>query len=67
VSKNVVLRRIFGSKGDEIIGGWVKLHNVELHYLHTSTSTIRMSRYLAGRVACMEKFEAYEVLIGRPK
>jgi hypothetical protein len=28
-----VLRRIFGRKGDEVTGGWRKLHNEELHYL----------------------------------
>jgi hypothetical protein len=29
--ENKVLRRIFGSKGDEITGGWRTLHNEELH------------------------------------
>jgi hypothetical protein len=29
--ENRVLRRIFGTKGYEIIGGWIKLHNEELH------------------------------------
>jgi hypothetical protein len=28
-----VLRRIFEMEGDEIIGGWRKLHNEELHKL----------------------------------
>jgi hypothetical protein len=28
-----VLRRIFGSKGHEVTGGWGKLHNEELHNL----------------------------------
>jgi hypothetical protein len=28
-----VLRRIFGPKRDEAIGGWRKLHNEELHNL----------------------------------
>jgi hypothetical protein len=31
VFENNVLRRIFGPKRDEVIGGWRKLHNVELH------------------------------------
>jgi hypothetical protein len=31
VFENRVLRRIFGPKGDEVIGGWRKLHNGELH------------------------------------
>jgi hypothetical protein len=33
VFENRVLRRIFGAKRDEIIGGWGKLHNEELHNL----------------------------------
>jgi hypothetical protein len=31
VLENRMLRRIFGSKRDEVTGGWRKLHNVELH------------------------------------
>jgi hypothetical protein len=31
-----VLRRIFGPKRDEVIGGWRKLHNEELHNLYSS-------------------------------
>jgi hypothetical protein len=31
-----VLRRIFGPKGDEVTGGWRKLHNEELHILYSS-------------------------------
>jgi hypothetical protein len=37
-----VLRRIFGSKRDEVIGGWRKLHNEELHNLYSSPNIIRM-------------------------
>jgi hypothetical protein len=50
-----VLRRIFGPKRDEVIGGWRKLHNEELHNLYSSPSIIRMikSRRMrwAGNVA----------------
>jgi hypothetical protein len=42
VFENRVLRRIFGSKRDEVTGGWRKLHNEELHYLYSSPSIIRM-------------------------
>jgi hypothetical protein len=35
VFENRVLRRIFGLKKDEIIGGWRKLHNEELHNLYS--------------------------------
>jgi hypothetical protein len=31
-----LLRRIFGSKRDEVKGGWVKLHNDELLNLYSS-------------------------------
>jgi hypothetical protein len=34
-----ILRRIFGSKRDEVTGGWRKLHN-ELHNLYSSPSII---------------------------
>jgi hypothetical protein len=42
VFENRVLRRIFGLKRDEVIGGWRKLHNEELHNLYSSLSIIRM-------------------------
>jgi hypothetical protein len=28
--------RVFGPKGDEVTGGWRKLHNEELHNLYSS-------------------------------
>jgi hypothetical protein len=55
--ENRVLRRIFGSKRDEVTGAWIKLQNEELHNLYTSPSIIRMikSRRMrwAGHVARM--------------
>jgi hypothetical protein len=39
--ENRVLRRIFRSKRDEVIGGWGKLHNEELHNWYFSSSIIR--------------------------
>jgi hypothetical protein len=38
-----VLRRIFGSKRGEMIGGWRKFSNEELHNLYSSPNVIRMS------------------------
>jgi hypothetical protein len=38
----MVLRRIFGPKRDEMVGGGRKLHNEELHNLYTSPSIIRI-------------------------
>jgi hypothetical protein len=36
VFENRVLRRIFGPKGDEVLGGFRKLHNEELHDFYSS-------------------------------
>jgi hypothetical protein len=41
VFENRVLRGIFGPRRDEIIGGWRKLHNEELHNFY-STNIIRV-------------------------
>jgi hypothetical protein len=35
-------RRTFGSKRDEITGGWRKLRSEELYNLHSSPSKIRL-------------------------
>jgi hypothetical protein len=40
--ENRMLRRIFGPKRDEILGGWRKLHDKELHNLYSSPNIIRM-------------------------
>jgi hypothetical protein len=37
-----VLRRIFGTKGDEVIGGWRNMFNEELHNLYFWPSVIKM-------------------------
>jgi hypothetical protein len=42
VFENRVLRRIFGPKRDEVMGGWRKLQNEETHNLNSSPSIIRM-------------------------
>jgi hypothetical protein len=42
VFENRVLRRMFGSKRDEVTGGWRKLHNEELHNLYSSLNIIRI-------------------------
>jgi hypothetical protein len=36
VFENMVLRGIFGTKRCEMVGGWRKLHNEELHNLYSS-------------------------------
>jgi hypothetical protein len=39
-----VLRRIFGLKRDEMMERWGKLHNEELHDVHSSLSIIRIDQ-----------------------
>jgi hypothetical protein len=40
--ENRVLRRIYGSKMDEVAGRWTELHNDEIRNLFSSPSIIRM-------------------------
>jgi hypothetical protein len=57
VFENRVLRRIFGSKRDEVTGEWRRLHNEELNDLYSATNVVRVikSRRMrwARHVACM--------------
>jgi len=41
VFDNRVLRRIFGSKRDEVTGEWRKLHNEEFNDLYPSLNIVR--------------------------
>jgi hypothetical protein len=38
-----VLRIIFGTKREEVAGGWRRLHSEELHNLYTSPNVITYS------------------------
>jgi hypothetical protein len=67
-----LLRRIFGPKRDEVTGEWRKLHNEELHSLHSSPNIIRQikSRRMrwSGHVARMgEERNVYRVFMGKPE
>jgi hypothetical protein len=42
VFENRVLRRIFGHKREEMVGGWRRQHIEKLHNLYTSPSIIRV-------------------------
>jgi hypothetical protein len=61
VSKNRVLRRLFGPKRNEAAGEWRKLLKEELRNLYSLPSIIRMIKSrrmrLVGHVARMEKEE----------
>jgi hypothetical protein len=72
VFENRALRRIFGTKTDEVTGDWRKLHNEELHDLYSLPSIIRIIKVRrmrwAGHVARMgEKRNAYRLLVGMPE
>ena len=40
--ENMVLRRIFGPKREEITGEWRRLHNEELNDLYSSPNIVRV-------------------------
>jgi hypothetical protein len=71
VFENRVLRRIFGSRGNEITGKWRKLYNEELNDLYGSPNIFwviksRRMRW-ARHVARMgERRGVYRVLVGKP-
>jgi hypothetical protein len=44
VFENRVQRRMFGPKREEVVGGWRRLHNKELHNLYASPNIIRVSK-----------------------
>jgi hypothetical protein len=65
-----VLRKIFGTKWDEVKRGWRKLHGDDLHDLHCWPNIIGVIKYRimrwARHVARMTKRKgAYMVLVGR--
>jgi hypothetical protein len=70
VFENRVLRTRFGPKRDEVMGGWRKLHNEELHDLYFLPSIIRSmksrrrmgARYVAG---IREKRSTCKLLVGK--
>jgi len=72
VFENMVLRRIFGPRRDEVTGEWRRLHNEELNDLHSSPNIVRVikSRRMrwVGHVACIgEERGVYRVLVGKPE
>ena len=72
VFENMVLRRIFGPRRDEVTGEWRRLHNDELNDLYCSPNIVRVikSRRMiwAGHVVRMgEERGVYRVLVGKPE
>jgi len=72
VFENMVLRRIFGPRSEEVTGEWSRLHNEELNDLYSSPNMVRVIKWRrmrwAGRVARMgEGRGVYRVLVGKPE
>ena len=72
VYENMVLRRIFGRRRDEVTGEWRRLHNEGLNDLYSSPSIVRVikSRRMrwVGHLAYMgEERRVYRILLGKPK
>ena len=70
--ENMVLRRVFGPRRDEVTREWRRLHNEELNDLYSSPNIVRVikSRRMrwAGHVARMdEERGVYRVLMGKPE
>jgi hypothetical protein len=48
VFENRVLRRISAPKGEEVAGGWRRLHNEELQNLYATQNIVKEAQYLEG-------------------
>jgi hypothetical protein len=59
VCENRVLSGISGPKKEEVVGGWRRFHDEELHKLYTSPNNIKVMKSrrmrLTEHVACMGK------------
>jgi hypothetical protein len=70
--ENWVVRRIFGPMREEVVVGWRRLHNVELHNLYASSSVNKVikSRKIkwTGHVPHMGQLRnAYNIVVGKPE
>ena len=70
VFENMVLRRIFGLRRDEVTGDWRRLHNEELNDLYCSPNIVRVIKWRrmrwAGHVARIGvERRVYRVLVGK--
>jgi len=72
VFENMLLRRIFGPRREEVTGEWRRLHNEELNDLYCSPNIVRVIKWRriswVGHMARMgEEIRVYRVLVGKPE
>jgi hypothetical protein len=72
VFENLVLRRIFGPKKDEVRGEWRKIHTDELNDMYSSPNIVwviksRSMRWAGNVVRMGERRDVYRVLVGNPE
>jgi hypothetical protein len=72
VFENMMLRRIFGSKRDEVTGEWRKLHNEELNDLYSSPNIIwvikpRRMAWPGHAARMVAKRGVCRILVGKPE
>jgi len=70
VCEKRVMRTIFGSKMDEVIEEWRKLHNEKLNDLYTSPNIVRVNKSRKMRWAVHaermgQRRSLYKVLVGK--
>jgi hypothetical protein len=73
ICENRMLRRIFGSKREEVTAGWRKLHNEEFHTrnLFFSPNTVLTKSRRIRLVKCVSRMgdirNYYKILVGKPE
>jgi len=72
VFENMVLRRIFGPRRDEVTGEWRRLHNEELNDLYSLPNIVwviksRRMRWAGHAARVGEERGVYRFLVGKPE
>jgi hypothetical protein len=63
-----MLRRIFGSKREEVAGGWRRLHNEELHNLYASPNFVMVIKSRRDMWHALERCKMHtKILVGKPE